>query len=168
MSDKVNQIKDLEVKYHSNTIQDLYSSSITIKNIGNSIVKEQDITPLCPITISTSGMFLTNEYEYIESHPINKISNYSLSFSSNGKIDNCVKFNFDYIPQKAVITFSLFHTGNITFNGDLMDGEIITPDENQKKQKIKRVLWNIFTYTITFLISFLLTYFFTHTGGSSR
>lgn len=168
VSDKINQINGLEVKYNSNEIEDLYSSSITIKNIGNSIVKEQDMAPLCPITISTSGIFLNSKNEYIESRPTNKVSNYNLMFNNNGKIDNCVKFNFDYIPQKAIISFSLFHTGNITFNGDLMEGEIITPEENKKKQKHKRLLWNIFTYTITLLISFLLTYFLTHTGGATR
>lgn len=168
VSDKINQIKGLEVKYNSNEIENLYSSSITIKNIGNSIVKEQDIVPLCPISISTSGQFLNSKNEYIESQPINKVSNYNLSFYNNGKIDNCVIFNFDYIPKKAIIKFSLFHTGEINFKGDLMEGEIITPNENQKKQKWKHILWQIIVYVITIFISIIFSYFFNHTGGATR
>ncbi len=168
VSDKINQIKGLEVKYNFNEIENLYSSSITIKNIGNSIVKEQDIAPLCPISISTSGQFLNSKNEYIESQPINKVSNYNLSFYNNGKIDNCVIFDFDYIPKKAIIKFSLFHTGDITFKGDLMEGEIITPTENQKKQKWKRILWQIIVYVITIFISIIFSYFFNHTGGATR
>lgn len=159
MSDKINQISGLEVKYNSNEIKDLYSSSITIKNIGNSIIKEQDVTPLCPISISTSGIFLNNKNEYIESNPIDKIPNYNLSFNNINGVKNIVKFNFDYIPKNAIITFSLFHTGNITFHGDLMEGKIIKPTEFKKKQNMNHILRIIFIYVITVLLSFLLHFF---------
>lgn len=168
MSDKINQIKGLEVKYNSTQIDNLFSSTITIKNIGNSIIKESDVTPLCPISLSTSGQFLNDKYEYIESHPINKVSNYNLLFHGMGEIQNSVNFIFDYIPKKAIITFSLFHTGDIIFNGDLMEGEIITPAENQRKQKFKRIMWEFFIYILGILFSLIISYFMTHTGGATR
>lgn len=135
VSDTINQINGLEVKYNSNNIENLYSSKVTIKNIGNSVIQEQDVAPLCPISITTSGEFLSSEKEAIKSHPTNKISNYNLSFYNNEKINNYVKFNFDYIPKKAIVTFSLFHTGNIMFNGDLIEGKIITPAQYQRNPK---------------------------------
>lgn len=77
VSNKINQIKGLEVKYNSTEIENLYSSTITIKNIGNSIVKEQDLVPSCPISLSTSGQFLNAKMECIESQPVSKITKYN-------------------------------------------------------------------------------------------
>lgn len=162
ISDKINQIEGLDVKYNSNEIKNLYSSTITIKNIGNSIIKEQDVVSLCPLSILTSGQFLKDKSQYIESYPASKVSNYNLSFCT----DNCVKFIFDYIPQKAIIKFSLFHTDDISFKGDLMDGEIITPTENQKDQKktnvSKKISFLIVAYTLTMILLFLFNVFYNH------
>lgn len=156
ISDKINQIEGLDVKYNSSEIKNLYSSIITIKNIGNSIIKEQDVVPLCPLTILTSGQFLKDKDQYIESYPASKVSNYNLSFYT----DNCVKFIFDYIPQEAVIKFSLFHTGDISFKGDLMDGEIITTSENQQRKKIFIIVVNILPLIVSILAALLSLLFF--------
>ncbi len=155
ISDKINQIQGLEVKYNSSEINDLYCSTITIKNIGNSIVKKQDLVSSCPISILTSGQFLNAEPYYIKSLPQDKITNYNLSPQKIDDVCNYIEFNFDYIPQKAVITFSLFHTGDIALNGDLLDGEIIL-DESKKTDNI---LILFLLVEISFLIGGLLGYF---------
>lgn len=160
VSNKINQIKGLEVKYNSIEIENLYSSTITIKNIGNSIIREQDLVPSCPISVSTSGQFLNAKMDVIESRPTNKRTVYNLSFQGENNIYNFVKFNFDYIPKKAVITYSIFHTGNIIFNGDLMDGEIITPSENQKKQKIFNIIMNIISIIAGIVTTLLSSHIF--------
>lgn len=156
MSYSINQIDGLEVKYNSNNIDNLYSSIITIKNVGNSVIENQDIVPLCPISISTSGQFLKPKNEYIESYPTNKISMYKLLFQENNGICNSVKLDFDYIPKKAIINYSLFHTDDITFNGDLMDGNIITPAENQRRDKIVNFIYLIFLLIICFILGNIL------------
>ncbi len=148
ISNKINQIQELEVKYNSSEIDNLYYSTITIKNIGNSIVKEQDLIPSCPISILTSGQFLNDEPYRIESLPANKITHYRLSPCEIEGACNCIEFNFDYIPKKAVITFSLFHTGDITLNGNLMDGEMIC-DES-------KITDNFFKHFILVMSSFTL------------
>lgn len=89
-------------------------------------------------------------------------------FHGDGGIQNHVNFEFDYIPKKAIITFSLFHTGDITFNGDLMEGEIITPAQNQKNQKRKHILWTILVYASGILFSLIASYFLTYTGDATR
>lgn len=160
VSNKINQIKGLEVKYNSIEIENLYSSTITIKNIGNSIIKEQDLVPSCPISVSTSGQFLNAKMDVIESRPTNKRTVYNLSFEGENNIYNYVKFNFDYIPKKAVITYSIFHTGNIIFNGDLMDGDIVTPSENQQRRKIFNILINILSIISGILTTLLYLHFF--------
>lgn len=164
ISNKINQIKGLEVKYDSTEIENLSSSTIIIKNIGNSVVKEQDLAPLRPISVSTSGQFLKSKNEYIESHPINTMPNYNLLFIK----DNYIKFKFDYIPKKAIITFSLFHTGDIHFDGELIEGEIITPTENQKMQKRKYILLAAFIYIVLMFISFLFNFFLYYNNGATR
>lgn len=158
MSDSINQINGLEVKYNSNDIDNLYSSTITLKNIGNSVINKQDIVPLCPISISTSGQFLKPKIKYIESYPTNKISKYNLLFQDNNGTCNSVKFDFDYIPKKAIITYSLFHTGDITFNGDLMDGNITTPIENQRKDKISNSIYFVFLLIVCFILGNIFGY----------
>lgn len=136
ISNKIQQVKGLEVKYKSSEIENLYCSTITIKNIGNSIVKKQDLVPSCPIHILTSGQFLNAEPYCIEASPQDRTTAYSLSEQEIDGICKYIEFVFDYIPQKAIITYSLFHTGKIKFEGDLMDGKIIAvdiPKNNFKK-----------------------------------
>lgn len=154
MSDKINQIEGLIVKYNSDEIKDLYSSTITIKNIGNSIVKSQDFAPSCPISIFASNQFLKSQNQYIESYPVGKKTNYNLSFS---RMPYCVEFNFEYIPKKAIIKFSLFHIGRyISFKGDLMEGEIIPANAlKSRKITIRRII--IFSIEIIILIISVIT-----------
>ena len=156
MSDKINQIVGLEVKYNSNNINNIYSSLITIDNIGNSVIRKHDIVPSCPISISTSGQFLKTKNQYISSYPANKIANYNLLFEENNGEYNTVRLDFDYIPKKATIRFSLFHTGVISFNGDLIDGNIITPTENRKREIIKFILQIILGSVSGFIIGYIL------------
>lgn len=140
ISNKIQQVKDLEVRYKSNEIENLYCSTITIKNIGNSIVKKQDLVPSCPIHILTSGQFLDAEpYYKVEVCQKKKISKYSLSKQEINGVCKKIFFNFDYIPQKAIITYSLFHTGDIMFEGDLMDGKIISVDNHKNDPQKKEV-----------------------------
>lgn len=160
VSNKINQIKGLEVKYNSIEIENLYSSTITIRNIGNSIIRQQDLVPSCPISLSTSGQFLNAKMEVIESHPANKKTQYNLSFENKNNICNYVKFDFDYIPKKAVITYSIFHTGNINFNGDLMEGDVVTPSENQHRRKIFNIILNILSIITGVLTTLLCSHFF--------
>lgn len=160
VSNKINQIEGLEVKYNSVDIENLYTSTITIKNIGNSIIRPQDLVPSCPISLSTSGQFLNAKMEVIESHPANKKTQYNLSFENKNKICNYVKVDFDYIPKKAVITYSIFHTGNINFNGDLMEGDVVTPSENQHRRKILNIIINILSIISGVLTTLLYSHFF--------
>ncbi len=160
ISNKINQIRGLEVKYNSIEIENLYSSTITIKNIGNSIVKEHDVPNLNPISISTSGQFLDYKISCIESRTINKIVDYSLSFKEANGICNYIKFNFDYIPKNSIISFSLYHTDNITFDGDLMDGKIIPSEEYKKNLKRKMILQTVLFYVVCILLSIIFTFLF--------
>ena len=66
ISNNINQVKGLKVKYKSNKIDNLYSSKITIKNIGNVSIEKQDLATNYPLSISTNGQFLLNKSNGID------------------------------------------------------------------------------------------------------
>lgn len=167
VSNKVNQINGLEVKYYSIEIDNLYSSIITIKNMGNSIIKEGDFAPSCPLSILTSGQFLNAKIEKIqlnkktEQKQLNKNPNFNLELKGDGSIFNKLQVHFDYIPKEASITFSAFHTGEIHFIGDLMEGKIVTLAEPQQRKKITKILANILSIIVCIgVLSIILVLYF--------
>lgn len=127
VSNKINQIKGLEVKYNSKEIENLYSSTITIKNVGNSIIEKQDVSPSCPFSIYTNGIFLLNEINDTSILSSNKTNNINTSFYSDKHNNECsnILFNFEYIAKKEIWTYTVLHTGDISFAGALKDGKII-------------------------------------------
>lgn len=126
VSKKINQIKGLEVKYNSKEIENLYSSTITIKNVGNSIIEKQDISPSCPFSLSTNGVFLLNNFNDTNLLSSNKTNPVFVSFNidgSNNEVRHII-LNFEYMAKKEEWTYTVFHTGDITFNGVIKDGKI--------------------------------------------
>lgn len=168
ISDKINQIKGLDVKYNSTEIENLYSSTVTIKNIGNSIIEKNDFAPSCPISIYTDGKFLVDESNGMNLFPLNKANNVYPLFEvdeNNGTCDKII-VTFDYLSKKEELTCVIFHTGNISFNGVLKDGKIITPIENEKRKKRNSLIYQIFLFIIGAIFT-LLSYFVSN-GGATR
>lgn len=126
VSQKINQIKGLEVKYNSKEIENLYSSTITIKNIGNSVIEKQDVSPSCPLSLSTNGVFLSKDFNDTNLYSSNKTNHVFASFTideSNNEARHII-LNFEYMAKKEEWTCTVLHTGDITFNGVLKDGKI--------------------------------------------
>lgn len=163
ISSKINQIEGMEVKYKTKEIKDLYFSTIIIKNIGNTIIKSQDIVSSCPITVLTHDQFLNSKIERVESNFANKNVKYKLLIN---QMNNCIKIDFDYIPKKSIIKFSLFHTGNIYLNGDLYDGEILSLNKlKTKKMMLRRII--LFIIEIIILLISILILFLVLTSAAS-
>ncbi len=154
ISKKINLLEGLEIKYDSKVIQELYYSTIIIKNVGNTFIRNEDFVPRHPITVMTTGQFFKNKNEHIDSNPINKNTNYNLVVLNQPCTR--IQLTFDYIPQKAIIKFSIFHIGDIFLVGNLFDGEIIPMDKlKSKKLLIKRIIFFIIK-TIIFIIAMTL------------
>ena len=169
ISNNINQVKGLKVKYKSNKIDNLYSSKITIKNIGNVNIEKQDLATNYPLSISTNGQFLLNKSNGIDFYPIHKANNITpiINFENSNNLCNHIIINFDYISKNDEFTCSIFHTGDISFDGVLKDGEIISYKEAMKRRKtIMRVI-DMIIPVIASAISILLTSYFT-TGGATR
>ena len=169
ISNNINQVKGLKVKYKSNKIDNLYSSKITIKNIGNVSIEKQDLATNYPLSISTNGQFLLNKSNGIDFYPIHKANNITpiIDFDKSNNLCNHIIINFDYISKNDEFTCSIFHTGDISFDGILKDGEIISyKDAIQRKKTIMRVLDFIIPIIVS-VLSILFTSYFIN-GGASR
>lgn len=168
ISNKINQINGLEVKYNSNVIDNLYSSTITIKNIGNSIIEKQDFAPLCPLSVLTNGKFLVDESNGINLFPLNKANNVYPLFEINEDNGACNRFviAFDYISKKEELTCSIFHTGEISVKGELKDGKFLNEEDTIANVKSKMRFLFAFLAFLLSLISSILTLFFSN--GATR
>lgn len=162
LSNKVSQIDKLEIKYNSIEIDNLYSSIITIKNIGNSIVEKQDLAQLCPISVSTTERFLVENPEDVNLASTIKANKISILLNTNetkNNICNNIIIDFDYIPKKKEFSFSIFHTGNISFNGVLKDGEIVNENIVNKRKFLFQIL-RYMTVTIFIICTLIFGIFF--------
>lgn len=164
ISDKVTKIEGLEITYNSKEISNLFSSKITIKNIGNSIIEKNDFAPSFPLSIKTNGKFLTNEKTQIELCPSNKANNANPIFDETA---NRIYIDFDFLSPNDTLKCSILHTDDIILEGALKDGKLITPLERIKIQNRKNILKNIIVIAIYF-ITLLLALFFNNKNGASR
>ena len=150
VSDKVNQINNLEIKYNCNEIENLYSSTLIIKNVGNSIIEKQDFALLYPPLLYTNGEFLidkSNTFLY------GSVDNFGITYNtdSNNKITKII-FEFDYIPIKGSISCSFFHTDNISFECKLKDGKIVQIQEESKFDVINNYILDVYSRILDIII----------------
>lgn len=150
VSPRTNKIAELEVKYKSKYIEDLYTSTITIKNIGNSIIEKHDVSPSCPFSISTNGIFLLDNLKNTDLYSSNKTNHSHVFFDINSANDTCrnIIFNFEYIDKEEEWTYTVLHTGNISFNGILKEGKITNNTETEKRKN------NLFQLIIKYILEF--------------
>lgn len=146
-----------DMSYNPIDLKDLYFSIIIIKNIGNTIIDQNDIAPNAPISISTNGKFLLNNID----DAVNIISfNRARNIYPQLKIDetnecNCILLNCDYLEKKEILGCILLHTGDISLRGNLKGGKIIKSDT---KNNIKALKFKITIHTTNTTISNILYY----------
>lgn len=159
ISNKINQVKGLEVKYNYKNIEDLFSSTITIRNIGNSIIEKDDFAPSYPLSICTNGHFIADDSNGVELLPLNHANNVFPILNTDNNLCNRITIIFDYISKEEEITCHFFHTkDDILLDGILKDGKIISPVLNKthrKKNKYNKQNNFIFYYNIYVLWSCL-------------
>lgn len=161
VSNSISSIKGLNVKYNKNKISDLYTSTITIKNSGNSVIETNDLfSPLCLIT---DGKFFINS---INVNTENNTKNVHIIFDhieNNASKKAIIKF--DYLPINEIISFTVFHTGQISISGVFKNGKFkygtIKKAEKESKHSlvnISFILGIIFQIIINIISNFLSSY----------
>lgn len=166
ISNRLNMVNvdGLKITYNSIEIDDLYSSTISIINTGNTVINKSDLAPKRPISLSTKERFLLNQNKDIHLQSTNKSSNITPLFYYKNGTDDCNKIiiDFDFLAPKQAVVCTLLHTDKINFDGDLKEGKISNgklstdyiPQEKKEPIIIPKLLYYI-TY-LTGLISLLM------------
>lgn len=137
ISDNTSSIEGLSIKYNQNEISDFYTSIITIKNKGNSVIEPNDL--LSPLSFITNGEFFMNS---IKLHTENDINNIHVIFSQKeSNINQKAIIEFDYLPVNKTISFTIFHTGRISLSGTFKNGTFKrgTIKKAEKENKPSRI-----------------------------
>lgn len=162
VSNNSSELKDLTIKYRNRSINDLYVSTIKIKNNGNSIIEHKDFAPSAPLTIETTGDFFIDSQEDIDkTTQLFSENEYNKVFPQvEIKENNICKrtvINFDYISKKETITCSVFHTGKVSVKGKLKEGKIIEKKEFNNFIPDTNFAHTLMSALISGLVSFLIT-----------
>lgn len=131
ISNDANKIKGVDIKYNSSSIENLYCSTIQIKNIGNTIINLEDIATNSPLSIHSKGQIMFDKQINSKLLKDYNENNIQLNFESDksGMCSNVV-INFDFLSKKQTITFSLIHTTKkVDFNGVIKGGEVFEEKE---------------------------------------
>lgn len=162
ISKKASTIKGLEIKYDSCSIKNLFSSTIQIKNTGNTTINNTDIPKKFPFSIHTNGIFITDKLN-IQPPDINNENDIHINFieSSDGISSDAI-IDFEFISPKQLISFSLLHTGKISLGkwiikeGKVLESnEILDEAESLRSISQKSVL---IACIITIIISCISSY----------
>lgn len=120
ISEDLSNYSGLQISYNNEEVKTLTSTCITIRNIGNDVIENTDITPSDPIIISTTNKFLSINGEEYKIASSNKKVTTALK-----KIDDSnLQLSFDFLNPKNELSITLLHNGNIMINGDLKNGNV--------------------------------------------
>ncbi len=133
---KITKISDLVITYKDKSIDNLSTSFIKMKNIGNDTLEFTDFPELNKLSITTDGVFLINSISELEITKSNKFMKINPSLISSNKIE----FTFDYFDPKNEFSLSIFHTGNIEVSGTIKNGRIINDTQIEKINHYKVIL----------------------------
>lgn len=156
------QINDLNIQYKEKPIQDLYTSTITFRNIGNCIIETSDFALSAPLSLITDGEFLINRD--LDTQMTTKDAPNQVSLHMEMADGACKKsiIQFDYIPKKERMSFNVFHTGEIQVSGQLKDGKIINitgaMEKNDEEQIITLSILGIIEGIAILLLLFQQTF----------
>lgn len=123
---KIVQVDGLCIKFKSKQLNNLYISTINIKNNGNTIIEPNDFAPSAPLSLTTDGEFLITSGNEIKIIPENTYNNIHLLMEKDG--DNICKeanIQFDFISKKDTILCTVFHTDPcVHISGKIKEGNI--------------------------------------------
>lgn len=164
ISEKVSSINGLEIKYNSQSIKNLYSSTIQIKNTGNTTINNVDIPKKRPLSIYTDGIFIIDKLN-MQLPNSNNENNIQVTFNKNEKrTSSSAIIDFEYISPRQVIAITLLHTGNISLgkwkikDGKVFDSNEILDETEHKNYSVLSSLKPIYFVSVAFIIAITILY----------
>lgn len=154
ISGKVSSINGLEIKYNSQSIKNLYSSTIQIKNTGNTTINNVDIPKKRPLSIYTDGIFIIDKLNIQLPNP-NNDNDIHVIFDKNEKgISSSAVIDFEFIFPRQVITITLLHTGTISLGKWMIkDGKVL--ESNEILDENEHQNYQVLSHHILFYLIFL-------------
>lgn len=134
VSEDLSNYTGLQISYNNEEVKTLTSTTITIRNIGNDVIENTDITPSDPIIISTSNKFLSTngeEYKVVS-------SNKKVTTSLQKLDDSKLQLSFDFLNPKNELSITILHNGDIVVNGDLKNGNVDKVSNNDNYTPVSR------------------------------
>ena len=110
---EITNIPEVKVSFDDRVIEELTESTIKFVNSGNQIITPHDYAAKEPLGVHISGHL----YKYSTSA---ENSNSVPEIKPFGK--NKYKIEFDFLKPKQSFSIVMFHDGNITIFGDLIEG----------------------------------------------
>lgn len=161
VSKNATQIEKLNITYDNKPIGNLYTSTIKIKNNSNSIIEPNDFAPSVPLSLITTGEFLTSSDTGVKLFSENNDNNvYPLFEIDKNNMCQKVIVHFDYISKKETISCTVFHTNSLFVNGKLKDGKLKnTENSYQQKLLITAMSSVIITILATILFDLFIRFF---------
>ena len=157
---KNTKISDLVITYKDRNIDNLSTSYIKIKNIGNDTLELNDFPELNKLSLTTDGVFLINSINELEITKSNKFMKINPSLISSNRIE----LSFDYFDPKNEFSFSVFHTGDIKVCGSIKNGKITNDTQIEKINHYKAILKDFLPMALLIIcaIFYILNFIFQH------
>lgn len=159
ISEKVSSINGLEIKYNFQSIKNLYSSTIQIKNTGNITINNADIPKKKPLSIYTDGIFIIDKINIQLPSPNNE-NDIHVTFYKNEKgISSSAIIDFEYISPKQVINITLLHTGKISLGKWMIkDGKVLESNEilDQNDSQNSHIIFKPLYFSVVTIITIIL------------
>lgn len=159
---KISKISDLIITYKNNNIDNLSTSYIKIKNIGNDTLEDNDFPELNKLSLVTDGIFLINSIDELDITKSNKYMKISPLLISPREIE----LSFDYFDPKNEFSCNIFHTGSIKVSGSIKNGKIINNTQIEKVNHYKTILKEYLPMTLLIIwgIIWILSTLYTYTN----
>lgn len=167
ISEKVSSINGLKIEYNSQPIKNLYSSTIQIKNTGNTTINSVDIPKKRPLSIHTDGIFIIDKLNMQLPNPNNENDIHVIFDKSEKGTSSSANIDFEYISPKQVIAVTLLHTGKISLGKwKIKDGKVFDSNEildeidypNHATSLVPKLFYPIAALTIVGIIMLIFSY----------
>lgn len=140
ITSKQSNIKGLKILFQNNLIEDLTSTTISIKSVGKDNIEMSDLANSSPLCIKTTGKFLFEDN-------IDAALTYNSNLSNQIKLSitedlSTINLEYEYFKHNDLVTFNLLHTGDLTISGELKKGSI-TQENSIDKKNISDILYFI-------------------------
>lgn len=161
----------IDVIYNSQPISELYRTTISFINTGNSNIELNDFSTKNPLSIIVSnGKFLSSDIAHYKNGGRKNyvpcdVHTTIYQQKSKPYVYERAAVKFEYIAPKQSIKCIVYHTGDLQVYGDLKEGKLV--NKTHKKRNLSILEKGIFSLLSIIILVILITvaYAYGYTNG---